>query len=774
MSDLVQPRRPGIAAFLIFLAAGLVLCWPMATGQFLAGPDSDQFVAGYGFRLFGAEYFRNHGSIPLWNPYLFGGLPFVGAMHGDIFYPTAWLRWIVPTDVGMNVGFAFHIVLAGTAMYALLRGLRVSWGGAVLGGISWELSGLVAGLVHPGHDGKLFVAALTPLVFLSILRVVRDGDGAHYGLLALLVGLVLHGHPQLSYYLLVAAGLWGGWLLFLSPDRPPTSKRVGIVAASMAAVAVGFGIYAIQALPFIEYMPYSPRAVPGSSSGWEYATAYSLPPSEIISVLLPEFNGLKAAYWGGNFLKHHTEYLGILTIVLAAIGVTVQERRKLIVALGAIGLLFFLIALGGHTPFYRLWYEVMPMMKKVRAPGMAFFLVAFPISIFAGFGADRVLTGGAPRKLMLSLIVFTGVIGLLGAVGVLQPIAEALSTPERLQAAMANAEGLRAGGGRVLLVTLLVGGALAAVVGQKVTRLAAVAVLVVVMIADLWSVEREFFVFSPPVSVSFGDDEITAAIRRAPEPYRVLDVGIYRGSWLMAHRIPAVLGYHGNEIRFFDELMGGKNVWSNLFAPTALWDLYAVRFLVVGQEISLPGWHQVLGPVATASGTTAYLYERDTPQPWGRLVAAAAKIPEGQIIPTLLDQRFGADRIVLFPDTASVAPDPLDGALPNASPGVVTLSFWEAGRMRFALQEPAQASYLLIGENWYPDWEATVDGDSVAPLRGQYAFLTVPVPAGAREVELVFRSKAYERGKVVSLLSLILAFGVIIVSRVRTGRRHGS
>ena len=51
------------------------------------------------------------------------------------------------------------------------------------------------------------------------------------------------------------------------------------------------------------------------------------------------------------------------------------------------------MSFGGHTPFYRLWYEVMPMMKKVRAPGMAFFLVALPVAAFAGFGADRLLRG---------------------------------------------------------------------------------------------------------------------------------------------------------------------------------------------------------------------------------------------------------------------------------------------------------------------------------------------------------------------------------------------
>jgi hypothetical protein len=117
----------------VFVLAALTLCWPMFTGQFLLGDD--QIVAGYGFRAWGAEYFREQGHIPQWNPYLFGGLPFVAAQHGDVFYPTAWLRWILPIDVAMNLGFASHFVLAGVAMYAFTRALRIGWTGAVIVGI---------------------------------------------------------------------------------------------------------------------------------------------------------------------------------------------------------------------------------------------------------------------------------------------------------------------------------------------------------------------------------------------------------------------------------------------------------------------------------------------------------------------------------------------------------------------------------------------------------------------------------------------------------------
>ncbi|HEX5631863.1 MAG TPA: hypothetical protein VFX50_01505, partial [Gemmatimonadales bacterium] len=184
-----EPRWPFLTALAVFVLAMLALCWPMLDGRFLVGPASDQFTAGYGFRLFGAEFFREHGRIPEWNPFLFGGMPFIAAMHGDIFYPTAWLRWILPVDTAMNLGFAVHLVLAGAGMYAFLRALGLTWTAGLVGGLAFELTGIVASLVKPGHDGKMFVSALTPFMFLALLRAVRDRRLWGYGAAALLTGL---------------------------------------------------------------------------------------------------------------------------------------------------------------------------------------------------------------------------------------------------------------------------------------------------------------------------------------------------------------------------------------------------------------------------------------------------------------------------------------------------------------------------------------------------------------------------------------------------------
>lgn len=754
-----QPARPGLVALLAFVAAGLVLFWPILTGQFLAGPHSDQFVAGYGFRLFGAEYFREFGRIPLWNPYLFSGLPFVAAMHGDVFYPTAWLRWVLPVDTAMNLGFAVHIVLAGYTMYAFLRALGVVWGGALAGGLAYELTGIVASLVHPGHDGKLFVSALTPLLFLAVLRAVRDQRLSANGLLALTIGLALHGHPQMSYYVLVAGGLWGLYLVFWAPDRPERSRMPRTIGLALLAVVLGFGIYAVQAMPFYQYIPFSPRAESGPSGGWEYATAFSLPPDELASLILPEFNGIVDAYWGSNFFKLHTEYVGVLPLVLALFGLGDRRRRPLVLALGAIGVLFLLVALGGHTPFYRLWYELMPMMKKVRASGMAFFLVAFVLAVLASLGVERLLRGEIPPRRVLFAFGSLAGIGLLGMLGVLQGIAQALATQPMFARALDNAAALRVGSVRLLILAVAAGVLLSAIARRRLAVTSAIAALATLLVADLYSVDRRFFVFQPAAAETYRDDAITARLRTTPMPFRTLDAGVYQGSWLMAHHVPTLLGYHGNELRWFDELMGGKNVWRNLGNPR-IWDLFAVSYLITPQQLDAPGWTAVLGPVTTTTGAQAWLYQADALPAYARVVPAAAKVPEAQIIPTLLDERFPVDQVVLLPDTVSVSPAPIPDSLPSAVPATVTS--WQPGRMTIQLPPSTAPAWLQISENWYPDWTATIDGQLIDPVRGQFSLLTVPVPAGAQEVTLEFRSAAFERGRLVSFTALAMALGLLL------------
>jgi hypothetical protein len=777
-SDHWQPRWPFTIALLVFALATLTLCWPMFTGQFLLGDD--QIVAGYGFRAWGAEYFREHGHIPQWNPFLFGGLPFVAAQHGDIFYPTAWLRWILPIDVAMNLSFAGHLVLAGVAMYAFARALRIGWTGAVVGGVAYELTGIVASLVKPGHDGKLFVSALAPFAFLALLQAVRHRRIWGYGLLALVVGLcMLSPHYQMTYYLLVAAGLWTLWLARLDPERSRERRAWLPVAFALGAVVLGVAIAAIQVIPFLEYIPYSPRAEQGPSGGWQYATAFSMPPEELVTTVLPQFNGVLDHYWGRNFFKLHSEYLGAVIVLLAALGWGDRRRRGLLVAGAAIAGLFLLVSFGGHTPFYRLWYEVMPMMKKVRAPGMAFFVVAFWVGVWAALGADRVVRGEVSRRALGLGVGALVVFALLGVSGALQGLATLLAAPEQAERVQLNAGELRSGAGRLLLVAAAAGLVLFAVGLGRLRRLGAAAALALVVVGDLWSVDRLFFEYHEPAHRLFDTDDVVARLKaqlgQQPAPFRTLDLpppnGVYFPSLLMAHRIPAVLGYHGNEIRFYDELLGGKNVWAHLGSQNVL-DLIGTRYIVLPDTQSLAGWTRVLGPVVATSERPAVLYQRDSALSWARVLPAAVKVPDAQAPAALADPRFPIRQVAVFSDTAAVTPPGIKpGQIPQTAV-TATVAEWEPGRLRITLDHSdSAAAYLVVSESWYPDWRASIDGKDVPVLRANHALLGLALPPGAREVRLWFESAGYAGGRMITVLALLLTGGLLVAPAIR--RRQG-
>ena len=157
--------------------------------------------------------------------------------------------------------------------------------------------------------------------------------------------------------------------------------------------------------------------------------------------------------------------------------------------------------------------------------------------------------------------------------------------------------------------------------------------------------------------------------------------------------------------------------------------------------------------------------------PYARVVAAAAKVPEPQLVPTVVDARFPAASVVLYPDTASLSPDSTGSAPANFTDlrrgGELGTREDDASALPGTDSKPG---YLLLAENWYPDWHATVDGKPAQVLRADHTLLSVVLPSGAREVNLAFDSPTYRKGKMVSLLALLAALAMAGIPAL-TGRK---
>src|SRR5438094_386443 len=783
-----EPRYPTLAACGLVILFVAILAFPMLQGRWLAAPMSDQYASAYAVHEWQAEQWRASGHLPLWNPMIMGGLPYIAPVtHGDVLYPTSFLRWFLSADKVTNLGFVLHYILAGLFAFLFLRRLKVSWVGSVVGGLAYQLSGIMISYARPGHDGKLFVSTMLPLACLALLAALRDRRAWGYPLMAVAVALcLLSPHVQTTYYLLIATALFALYLTFGEPTNELLAPRLTRLGLVLAAVIVGFGVAMPQILPFLEYIPHSPRAV-AYSGAFENAASYGIPWDHVPGFVIAGFTGESWAntYWGSNPLKLHSEYLGVPVIALAILGLGYgRERRRLIWWLGGICILFLLIALSNATPFYKLWWSIMPYVRKTRAPGMVFFIVAFCTAAFAAFGTDRLERREGATHVRAWLIT-AGVVALLGIAGAFGHIAESLAGADTRQLAESLSSSIQMSalvGATVLFAVALLA---FAYLRGGVPALALALGLPLLVGVDLWRDGRRFWAYSDPPNQSlYQPDAIVSLLRTQPKPFRVLSLVTdprnvpYPENVLMAHGIPQVLGYQGNELRYFDELIGGRPGTQGqaryLLTSTKLWDLLAVRFVLISDTLRIPGYHAVLGPVETAAGSRGFLYEADTAPPYARVVPAAVKLDADSLVPpTLADPRFpGYDRVVVLPSNSPVNPPPLRG-LPPASTSRAAWTALASGEMSIEPEPPSPyCSYVLIGENWYLDWRVSIDGRPGQVLRGDHALLTISVGPNARRLELSYYSRSFARGKMIALFTLVLVIAGFIVPPIVERRRR--
>ena len=761
-------------ASLVYAIAVLMLAYPALAGQFLVNPHSDQYIAGYAFREFAAQYMKSHGGFPQWNPYLYGGMPYIAAMHGDIFYPTFLLRLVLPTDVAMTWSFILHVFLAGLCTYAFLRACGLGFFGAVAGGLAYMIGGNVAGLVSPGHDGKLYISALLPLTLLLVLRGVHDGKRSAWGALAIVIGLaVLSPHPQLLQYLLLVAGAFGLYLAFAEFDGVKLARPVAIrrLAAAAGAVVIGGAIGAIQYLPVREYVPFSPRA---GGKGWEHAVSYSMPPEELMNTYLPQFTGMLDKYWGRNGIHFHSEYIGAIVLVLAGLGfgwaATRGGRKFIWFWLGTL-VISVLWALGGYTPFYRIVYYLVPGTKFFRAPSTMLYVVSFSVAVLAACGMDRVVRGEVRRGYLLGWLGAAALIAILGASGGLTNLTMTIAAPERADWVLENSADLALGAVRSFAFVAIAIGIIWAMSTKRLQAAIGASILIGAAAIDLWTVERSYWMFSPPAAQLYASDSTIQYIRNQAQPGRVIPLPLGndlarsdpflrpggQANGLMIERVRDVLGYHGNQLGRYDELLGLQEGGRQLANPN-FWALTNARFWLTNTDsVPLPGVRRVVGPVRNAAGSMVYLFELPGDNSMAWLAPVIVKAPGDQVLNTVLDPRFDVRRAALF-DTGAAVTARTVTALPAPLATRVSVTHYEPGKMTLSLDAAAPAgSALVVSENYYPGWQATVNGQRAKLGRADYTLIGVELPAGARTVELSFDSASYQTGKTVTLIALAVA-----------------
>jgi len=766
------PRFASAWAALVYAVSALTLTYPALAGKFLVNSLSDQYKAGFSFRDFAAQTLKTTGAFPQWDPYIFGGMPYVAAMHGDIFYPTFLLRMILPTDVAMTWGMILHFFLCGLATFWFLRSAaRFSFFPALIGGAAYMMGGFVSSLPSAGHDGKIFVSALFPVALLVLTWAMRDGRRWAWGLYSLVVGLtVLTPHPQLLQYLLLASGAWALFLAFggIGPDKLPRRAALQRLGAALGAVIIGGAIGAIQYLPVREYVSWSPRA-----SGFDYAkaTSYSFPLEELINTYLPQFSGILTNYWGRNGIHFHSEYIGVAVLVLAFAafggGWTGARKRFFWFWIGT-GIVTLLWALGGSTPFFQLIYALVPGTKFFRAPSTIFFITTFAVAVLAAFGTERLLAGRFSTRYVYGWLIGAAVVALFAVAGGFGVLAQNLLViPQLADRIDANAADVKVGALRSLLFVGLTCAAILLLMRRKIAPQIAGWALVALVVVDLWSIERFYWEFSEPAATLYKSDATIEFLKKVNQPFRVLTFAIdelpmavndpnLRFDGLMTHGVRVVSGYHGNELGRYDQLLQAAE------SPTG-WALLNAEFLLVNMDtISIPGVRRVVGPVKDAAGSIVSLFQLPGDHSFAWVAPVMIKYPDSAVSEAFKATNFPVRSVAIF-DTSSKVPAAQVTALPAPLATTTHVDAYAPGHIVLTLSDPApKGSALVVSENFYPGWRATVDGKPATAERADLSLIGIPLPEGAKKVELNFSSDSYKEGKTITLAALAISILAVL------------
>jgi hypothetical protein len=704
------------------------------------------------------------GTVPLWNPHLYGGAPFLADMQAGLFYPlNLLLFWVVPEFAYETLQWmvVLHVFLAGLFMYLCLRylepGRQIRVHAALAGAIAYMFSDLF--IVHFGNLNLVAVAAWLPLIFLLLWRAQRARSlglavaaGAAFGI------STLEGHLQITLYIGLA-------LVVATVVEAATARRSGrgwawSLLALVVTTVVALGLSALVLLPTFEYARLSPRA----GLSYQEAARYSLEPGLLGEMLVPAlFSSREPSLYWGVWDRVAVGYLGIFPLILAMLAVLMRRGRRIVLYV-SLAVAAFLLALGGASIAHGWAYRLLPGFAQIRAPARAIFVVDFGLAALAALALDQLLGPLAPmprsvfRRVWPGLVWFGAAASLIGVAWAYLAIYQAQGGDPVLFWRVSAA------GSGVMFALLMLAASLAWLGARRAGRLrrGTLAWLAVGLIfLDLASVGAYTDMATEVPTGGFDHPQILAFLENQPGLFRIdsqTDVwGVWQPSLALLAELDDVGGIDNPlvvaDVDRYMEGTGGRS--------TKLYDLLGVRYVLGTKQVTLD-WEKF--SLAFDADPEVNLYRNETVLPRAFVVHQAVVATDhedawGQIHQPGFDP---ATTVVLEGGEAMA----LDGGFQDN----VEVVRYGINSLEIEV-ETGTAGYLFLSDPFYPGWQAEVDGEPAQLLRADYAFRAVAVPAGSHRVTMEFRSGSWYAGLGISAftVAVLILLGVWVVLRRRRG-----
>ncbi len=845
----VIPERWRDAVALVLLFAALLVFFRGVldtTHTFNAG-DNQAFDALKPF----LETSKAQGdNTPQWIPNIFCGMPSFAFLITpertyDLVHVVFDLVRSIPIALSPNpdvMPHIWHYFILGAGMFLLLRATRnTSRLVALFAGFSAIFSTWIITYVMIGHNTKIFAIMTLPYILLGIEKLRTPKlQWQRVVLWCAVLAAAFHflfeaNHPQMAFYVFLAVLLYYVVSLVVElfgkhPDDARSKRiiplaRSGVLALLMVGAA--FSMSADRYLTSLAYEPYSIRgAAPISdpsnpenkasanhattASGgldWNYATAWSFSPGEMITFVIPAYYGFGKmpytggdieqiegkqieTYWGQMNGTDAANYTGIVVFFFAIIGVlTLWKRERLVPPLAIISLVALLLSFGGNWPIlFRPMFDYFPMFNKFRAPMMALVLMQLAFPILAALTFEEILRVWKLRSAEEDARLlghFKRALYVAGAFLVISVVGRGVITssvhsgflhskmagyyPEQVRGAIADFAASAAANDALMcaLIATLACGLVFLFLKRKTTPLVFGIGIALLTIFDLWRVDTR------PMNITTRDEYQSAFathdyidfIKHDTSLYRVTDLTESNPSnMLVSYGLQTAGGYHAAKMREVQDVVDetGNMSGNGIFNPF-MFNLLNTKYIIAPGLITedqnrFRGVFQSReAPVNVEQGKPAQpiiVWENPQALPRAFFAYRYEVKPKLDILHAMHDGTFNPRDVAYFFEAPKGMPQLATAPIDSSE----TISMMQYHNQDVSFRTRTSGNRIVfMSDAWYPDWTATVDGKPTPIWRANYAFRAIAVPQGQHEVKFTFSDPKYVTGRSISLLANVIA-----------------
>ena len=780
-----QQSWPHLVAVVVFLILVVVYFSPEVFGNKQL-PQGDT-ISATGMGHDAREYHEKTGEWSHWSNAMFGGMPYnatSGVNSKSIFRP---ISLVVRLNLNGNTTSVLWLLLIGFYIFMLAVGCS-PWL-SIVGAIAFAFGSYNLIIIDAGHVTKAWVLATMPAVIGGCLLCYRKKYIAGFIVTVLATGFnVYWNHQQISYYtLLMLIPLAISYFIYALREKEQkhfwVASCILLIAAVMAVTPA-----ADKLVPTWDYSKETMRGgavlhgAADSEAGKsglnrDYAFMWSYGKAETMTLLIPNFYGGSSnyplgedsetyrivkkyagssqakqfvksvpTYWGDQPFTSGPVYAGAIICFLFILGLMVvpQKERWWLLAAAIIGVV---LSWGRNFPLLNNWlFDHLPLYNKFRTPSMALVMTTTAMAMMAMLALKEVqdkkvtiksvlIAGGITAGISILFALFPSLAGSFSAtVDAQMPdwLTNAIIADRRH---MLTADAWRS----IIFILLASIGIVVYLRTEKMKSIALIAIMGVLVLCDLWAVDKHFLNDSHFVSKKqqlITPTEADKQILADTDPdYRVLNLASNtfnesRTSYF--HK--SVGGYSPAKLRRYQDII--DYYFSGRLNMNVL-NMLNTRYVITQQGVQY-------NPEAFGNA-------------WFVNSVQWVNSPNEEI-----DAIGNANlRAVAIVDTCWRSR--IKGEIAMSQPAKIELTRYANPGNLFYESESAEAGMAVFSEVYYKTWKAFIDGKEVPVLRANYILRALEIPAGKHTIEFRCEDELLEKTQIISIIASCVIVLVILL-----------